>query len=49
MVSTPVDPIRIPAITLSDSEISEIKAQIKSGEIPSNFLELAAALRLPTL
>lgn len=39
MVTTPVDPIRVPAITLSQSEIEEIEFQIAAEQLPADFLE----------
>jgi hypothetical protein len=39
VMDTPIDPIRIPTITLSNEEIDEIKEGIKAGQLPADFLE----------
>ena len=39
MVATVIDPIKVPSITLSNEELDEIKAGMKSGELPPDFLE----------
>lgn len=39
MVTTTVDPIRVPVISLSNEEIDEIKLQMKSGNLPHDWLD----------
>jgi hypothetical protein len=43
MVDTVIDPIRVPTITLSQSEIEDIEAGIAAGELPPDWLERHAA------
>lgn len=38
MVSTVIDPVKVPIITLSEEEIEEIKGQIAAGALPSDYL-----------
>jgi|SRR5271155_2681645 len=45
MVTTPIDPIRVPVITLSQSEIDEIQDEIAAGRLPADFLERCDAAR----
>jgi hypothetical protein len=39
MVETPIDPIRMPTITLSEEELDEIEAKMATGELPPDYLE----------
>lgn len=39
MVSTTVDPIRMPTVTLSQSEMEEIEGLIEAGQLPKDFLD----------
>jgi hypothetical protein len=34
-----IDPIRIPTITLTGEEIDEIRAEIKEGRLPADYLD----------
>lgn len=39
MVTTPIDPIRMPTINLSMEEIDEIQVRMERGELPPDFLD----------
>jgi hypothetical protein len=39
MVTTPIDPIRIPTITLSQSELTEVQEEIEAGILPPDYLD----------
>lgn len=39
MVATPIDPIRVPTLSLSESELSDIEALIEQGALPKDFLD----------
>jgi hypothetical protein len=39
MVTTPIDPIRIPTINQSPAEIAEIEAEIAAGQLPKDYLK----------
>jgi hypothetical protein len=39
MVDSVIDPIRVPTIELSQSEIDDIKALMESGQLPPDFLD----------
>ncbi len=38
-METPIDPIRVPTITLSQAEIEEIEAEMAAGQLPPDFLD----------
>lgn len=38
MVDTPFDPIRVPSVTLSESELQEISDQIDNDLLPKDYL-----------
>lgn len=39
MVTTPVDPIRVPTLNLSEEELSDIEMLIETGALPKDFLD----------
>jgi|HubBroStandDraft_6_1064221.scaffolds.fasta_scaffold420120_1 hypothetical protein len=39
MVDSVVDPVRVPTITLSQTEVDDIKALIEAGQLPPDFLK----------
>lgn len=39
MVETVIDPIRMPTVTLSQSEMAEIEELMAAGQLPPDFLE----------
>lgn len=39
MVTTPIDPIRVPTISQSPAEIAEMQAMIDKGDLPRDFIK----------
>jgi len=39
MVEIPIDPIRMPTITLSQAEMDDIETMMAAGQLPQDFLE----------
>jgi hypothetical protein len=39
MVTTPIDPRRVPTINLSETELAEMQAEIDAGLLPPDFIE----------
>ena|ERR1700761_4545771 len=39
MVTTPIDPMRVPSINLNEGELAEMEALIEQGTLPKDFLD----------
>jgi hypothetical protein len=39
MVTTPIDPMRVPSINLSEQELDEMQELIAQGALPKDFIE----------